>query len=183
MARRLPVLSAFDPGTAGWDGATGTGSQLPRASAWRFPFTGERLGEMLDWVERALQNHIDAYRPDAFAYEAPILKPTDRLQPIRKTYNLGGMIEFVALRRGIECVEYSVYEVKEALAGFKGADKDDMVAAAMKLGVSLPVTAAEGRKDAADALGVWLCLLRSRSPVISSQYDAKLWGARASALI
>jgi hypothetical protein len=52
-----------------------------------------------------------------------------------------------------------------------------------RLGVALPTTDADGRKDAADGVGVWMCLLRQRSPAIASRYDAALWGAKASVLI
>lgn len=183
MVRRLPVLSFIDPGTRRMGWCCGTGAQLPRASAWRFPFTGESLGQMLDAMERALQNHIDAYRPDCLGYERPILTKWDKLQPIRKTYSLGGMIEFVAFRRGIECVEVDLRTIKSELTGEHNASKADMVKAALRLGVVLPLTDADGREDAADAFGGFLVLLRLRSPATFSRYDALLRGQREHILI
>jgi Holliday junction resolvasome RuvABC endonuclease subunit len=184
MARRLPILSAFDPGMyrTGW--CTGSGVAPPQASAWRLPDEAcESLGRRMDWLERNLQNHVDAYRPDAIAYERPLLTHHDKLVTLRHTYSIGAVIEFVAVRRGIEVVDFDVFQVKAALAGSKGARKDDMVDAALRLGVALPGRYVDGRLDAADAVGVWMCLLRQRCPVIASKYDAMLNSERAGLLI
>lgn len=132
---------------------------------------------MLDQLDKALASHIELYRPGALVYEAPILVPNrDNLLKLRKLYNLGGHVEFVCRRRGIECSEVTVDDVKKALAGFSAAGKLDMVAAAEKIGLTLP--AGKKREDAADAFGAWLLLLRHHSRPNADRFDRALWGRR-----
>lgn len=165
----------------GW--ATGSGETLPRAGAWRFIQAGDSLGAMLTYLDDALAAHIEEHRPDEIAYERPILLRHDTVDRLRKTYSLGAHVEFVCARRGIPCSDVSIQAVKKELAGFDTAGKSDMVAAALKLGVALPATKADGREDAADALGGFLLLLRLRNRAMSSKFDAALYGGRANALI
>lgn len=156
----------------------GTGETLPTCGAWRFEQCGDDLGEMLVKINGELSTVIYHRKVEVAAYEAPILTRYDKLGPLRKTYSLGAHLEFVCKQANVPCFEVDLRAVKKELAGFAAADKDDMVAAAEKLGVHLPATDAAGRKDAADALGVWLLLLRSRSPRLSARFDAALWGSR-----
>lgn len=160
----------------GW--AVGSGECLPTCGAWRFPQTGENLGAMLCWLDDALGQKLDEWQPIELVYEAPILLRHDTLGRLRKTLNLGGHIEYVCERRGIPCSEVSLRAVKKELAGFEQADKSVMVSAALKLGVSLPTSKADGREDAADALGAFLVLLRLRNRAYSYEFDRRLWGAR-----
>lgn len=190
-----PRLSGFDPGSQRFGWASGDGSALPHAGAWAFPQTGASLGKMLVWLDDALDAHYELYRPEAVVYEAPILVinqrfkdaqgqtrfRSDTLANVRKTYNLGGHIEFWCERKGIPCHEVDLVAVKKELAGFGAAQKSDMTTAAEKLGVSLPE--GQGREDAADALGCWLLLLRAKSRLLSSRFDAALYGGRANALL
>lgn len=190
-----PRLSFFDPGSRFMGYATGDGTQLPTVGAWKFVQTGDNFGAVLAQVADAFSAHIDQFRPDVCAYEEPILifnqrykdaggvwrKRNDNLGTLRKTLPLGARLEEICYRRGIPCFETSIASVKKELAGFGAADKDDMVAAARKLGVGLPEGPSE--KDAADATGGWLLLLRKRNRALSSKFDAALWGGRANALI
>lgn len=151
---------------------------------WRFVQAGDDLGHMLDQMDLALAAHIERFRPEAVVYEAPILvfRPGrhDTLRPLRKLYNLGGHLEWVCRRRGISCHEVTVKEVKKALAGFGAAEKADMVAAAEKIGLTLPP--GKGREDAADAFGAWLLLLRAKSRTNSERFDRALYGRRGALL-
>lgn len=173
----------------------GDGLGLPRAGAFSFVRTGENLGAMMHQVAEAVGAHLDLHRPVAVAYEAPILifnqrwqdaqgvwrRRNDNLATLRKTLPIGARIEELCLDRGIPCQETSVASVKKELAGFRTAEKSDMVAAAEKLGVSLPD--GPGREDAADALGGWLLMLRLRNRALSVKFDAALWGGRMNRLI
>jgi Holliday junction resolvasome RuvABC endonuclease subunit len=191
----LPRYTFFDPGSKflGW--ATGDGRSLPQVGAFSFVQTGENYGKMLRQVADAVGEHLDTFRPAEVAYEEPVLifnqrykgkdghwhKRNDNLATLRKTIPIGVRIEEICDRRGIPCRETSIESVKKELAGFGAATKDDMVAAAEKLGVALP----DGprAKDAADALGGWLLLLRYRNRVLSAEFDKRLWGSRRGALI
>lgn len=188
-------LTFLDPGSkrTGW--AYGDGSRLPRVGAWSFPQTGKNYGHVLACLADALELHIDTYRPDEVAYESPIIifnqrykdangiwrKRNDNLATLRKTIPLGPRIEEVCWRHKIPCWETSIDSTKKELAGFGGATKDDMVAAALKLGVTLPP--GEGAKDAADALAGWLLQLRLRDRTASVKFDQALWSSRGTVLI
>lgn len=177
-----PVFSFFDPGSRRLGWASGDGLSLPTADAWRFDQCGDDYGRMLDLIDCKLNAHIDQHKPELIGYEAPIKTPHDKLPALRKTLSIGTHIEFVALRRGIECGEIGFHEVKQALAGFSGATKDDMVHAAEKLGVALPATLADGREDAADSVGGWLRMIYLRNRKLSSRFDRILYSARGALL-
>lgn len=190
-----PRLSFFDPGSKFMGWATGDGTRLPTVGAWKFVQTGDNYGAVLAQAADALEAHIAVHRPDEVAYEEPILifnqrfqdargvwrKRNDNLATLRKTIPLGARIEEVCFRHGIPCSETSIASVKKELAGFATAKKSDMVAAAEKLGISLPD--GPSAEDAADASAGWLLLLRLRNRGLSSRFDAALWGGRANALI
>lgn len=150
---------------------------------------------MMQQVSQTVGVHLDTYRPVECAYEAPILifnqrykdsqgvwrKRNDNLGTLRKTLPIGARIEELCLDRGIPCHEDSVQAVKKELGGHRSAEKSEMVFAAKKLGVTLPV--GPGEEDAADALGLWLVLLRKRDRKLSVKFDQALYGGRANALI
>lgn len=175
-------LLGIDPGTRRMGWCLGSGEELPTASAWRFDQCGDDLGEMAVLILGELRALVGRARPAAIAYEAPLLRPHDKLQAIRKTYSLGTLIELVGKEQAVPVYEVNVSAVKRELAGLAYADKNEMVAAAEKLGVGLPIAKADGREDAADALGVWLLLLRAKNPRLSSRFDAALWGHRGALL-
>lgn len=181
-------LTFLDPGSKRTGFAYGDGSRLPTVGAWSFPQAGVNYGQVLACLADALEAHIEQYRPETLAYEAPIVifnqrykdasgeirKRNDNLATLRKTIPLGPRIEEVCWRRGIPCFETSIESVKKELAGFGGAAKSDMCAAAEKLGVVLPDGPAA--EDAADALGGWLLLLRLRDRAASVKFDQALYG-------
>lgn len=173
----------------------GNGHRLPTAGTWLLKQTGDNLGRMLAQVADNLEDHIEIYRPDEVGYEEPILifnqrykdkngewrKRNDTLVTLRKTIPLGARVEEVCYRRGISCTKHSIAGVKKELGGFADASKDDLVFAAEKLGITLP--SGEAKKDAADATGGWLLLLRLRSRALSMPFDQALWGQRRAFLI
>lgn len=186
MIRRksgLKRYAAFDPGSQRMGWCWGTGDGLPQAGAWRIPVTPPGVvGPMMVDIDARLRELFDEARPDVVAFEHPILTRWDTCEPLRKTYGIGDLIEMHCAWRDIPCLKFSVKAVKKELAGMATADKDAMVAAAEKLGVVLPATKAAGREDAADALGVWLLLLRSQDRLRSQWFDKRLWSARGTLL-
>ncbi len=168
----------IDPGSQKMGFAVGDGTGLPICGAWRFDQTGDDLGAMLAQLDDRLEETITQHGVQEISYEAPILLRHDTLGRLRKTLSLGAHVEFVCHRMGIPCSEVSLRDAKKELAGFGQAEKSDMVSAAVKLGVTLPATKAAGREDAADALAVFLLLLRKRSRGLSYEFDRRLYGVR-----
>lgn len=174
------TLAAFDTGSrfTGW--CVGDGQGLPLCGAWALDPTGSDIGAMLHDLHGKVADLLATHCVEAAVFEAPILTRYDKLLKIRKLYALTGHIEFVCREFSIDCHEVDLRTVKKELAGFSGAEKKDMVAAARKIGVALPEGA--GREDAADAFGAWLLLLRSQNRALSSRFDAALWGSRGALL-
>ncbi len=158
----------------GW--CAGDGRGLPDVGAWLFDW-GD-VGLMLEQLDATLNAVIDERGVTHVSYEGPIKTQWDKLPALRKTLNLGGHIEFVCRRRGIPYCAESLFDVKRELAGHAGAKKHEMVYAAQKLGVALPLTKVGGMEDAADALGCWLLLLRRLDREKSYEFDRRLWSAR-----
>lgn len=168
----------------GW--TAGDGSQLPGCGAWPFerPKPHE-IGLLLDLFDRQLNLMLDRFEPAALCFEAPILvhksqwtQRNDRLEDVARTLAMTGHVEFVCERRGIDCYQVDLRAMKKELAGFSSAGKDDMIAAALKVGLALPVSPQRAREDAADAFAAWLLLLRQFSPLLSQRFDSALWGSR-----
>lgn len=130
---------------------------------------------------------LDRFEPEWLVYEAPILvhksrhsQRNDKLEDVARTLAMTGHVEWVCYQRGIECRRVDLRKVKKELAGFGDADKDDMVAAAEKIGLKLPPSPKRAREDSADAFGAWLLLLRARYPSLSARFDSALWGRRGA---
>lgn len=182
------MLSALDiaPRSTGW--CAGDGAQLPECGAWAFEALGEDVGELLCRFDDRLSEHIERYRPEALVFEAPILvfgdrrRGNDKLANVQRTLAMTGHVEFVCKRRGIDCSSVDLRAIKKELAGFGGADKEAMVAAAEKIKLGLPAGPKRAREDAADAFGAWLLLLRARRRQLSARFDQALWGARGALL-
>lgn len=181
----------------------GRGDTLPTAGAWLWPSfdlapddpkdDSWDYGSMLDALYEDLNRLLDCHEPEMVGYEEPILvsggqnrRPGqygDKLVNLRKLYPLGPFVEWVCKRRGIRCVEVDLRSIKRELAGFAAAGKNDMIAAAEKLGIALPETKAAGREDAADAAGGWLYLLRLYGDrQLSQEWDRRLWSRRPTLL-
>jgi Holliday junction resolvasome RuvABC endonuclease subunit len=173
-----PVLLGLDPGSQRMGWCVGDGDGLPTVGAWRFEQTGADLGAMLEQLHGQLVALVDRHDVTHVAYERPILLRHDTVERLLKTYNLGGHVQWFCRTNEIPCRTVGIQEVKRELAGMASAGKSDMVYAAEKLGVALPLTRADGREDAADALGVWLLLLRQLDRAKSQEFDRRLWGAR-----
>lgn len=172
------MLLGLDPGSQRMGWCVGSGDVLPFTGAWRFEQTGDDLGAMLAQLDGHLSHLLDNSGVTNVAYEAPILLRHDSLARLRKTLSLGAHIEFACHQRGIPCSEVRLQDVKRELSGNARAEKDLMVTAAQKLGIALPTSKADGREDAADAVGVWLLLLRAHDPERSREFDRRLFGVR-----
>lgn len=140
---------------------------------------------MLHLFDLQLEILFDRFQPERVVFEAPILvhkskwsQRNDRLEDVARTLAMCGHVELMCLRRGIEPDQVDLRLIKKELAGFGGADKNDMVAAAEKIGLALPATPKRAREDASDAFGAFLLLLRDVSPSLSARFDSALYGRR-----
>lgn len=175
----------------GW--CCGDGAQLPHCGAWEFdPCEGD-YGKLLAQLEDYLNVAHRRFAFTAVAYEAPLLvtrkyrdghgqvhEVRDKLSTLRLLYPLGAFVEWWSLRQGLPYWEVSVTDIKKEVTGNVYAVKDDLVAIARKVGLELP--AGEGAKDAADAWGAWLLLLRYMEPELSRAWDSRIWRPRGTLL-
>jgi Holliday junction resolvasome RuvABC endonuclease subunit len=130
---------------------------------------------------------LDRFEPEALVFEAPILvhkskwsKRNDRLEDVARTLAMCGHVEWLCRSRGVDYSSVDLRDVKKELAGFGGADKNDMVAAAEKIKLQLPASPKRAREDSADAFGAWLLLLRARNRSLSARFDSALYGSRGA---
>lgn len=110
----------------------------------------ERLLHLHDRIRAA----IDEHRPDAVAVERVLF--SKNVRTAMATGQAAGVSLLAAAQAGLPVESYSPTDVKLAVAGHGGADKDAvgrMVAAQLRL-VEVPTPA-----DAADALAIALCHL------------------------
>jgi crossover junction endodeoxyribonuclease RuvC len=110
----------------------------------------DRLAELQADVRALLQEH----RPEVVAIERVLFQVNVRTAiPVAQAAGIA-MAEAVAA--GCEVVEYSPNQVKQAVAGVGGADKDQMERMVQTLlGIRQPIRPV----DAADALALALCHL------------------------
>lgn len=172
----------------GW--CAGDGSKVPACDAFKLDQHGEDIGAMLAELDAKLCALMDRFSPALVCYEAPILPQNRRkgdggavmgsLLVRRKLMSLGSFVEYRCHMRGVSCAEAGVQAIKRELGGKSHASKDDMVAAALKCGVPLPETEAAGRKDAADAFGIWLLALRHTDKARSAEWDRRLYSSRGA---
>jgi len=178
------VILALDPATrlTGW--CLGTGAGLPEVGAWRFEQVGADLGLLGHQLTKELQACWSRSQFGLVVYEAPILlSRKDDLLKLRKLYGLGVVIETWARSRGIDYREVSLQSVKKELTGNARAEKGDMVAAAERVGLKLPIKT-HGQEDAADAFAVWLLALRLYGDKkLASDWDRRIWAARGGRLV
>ena len=146
------------------------------AGAFGLPQAGADLGTLLAVLEQHFMLLLDRFKPARIGYEAPILLRHDALMTLRRIYGLGMGLEYFSLREGLECNEVDLQRVKAVMTGEAKAPKPLVVKAAQRLGVLLPHTDALGRKDAADAVGVALEIMRLLHPEIAAPLLAKLNG-------
>ena len=144
---------------------------LPRVDLWRLPQTGDDHGAFGKAFVEKLTGFISLHPTQYIGYEkpmavravkrGPVWSINTNLTTLRKLYGLAFTVELVASQLGIPCFEVNIAAGKKALTGKGNAKKEDMVAAAVALGLTWPVNARlSEREHIADALGVWLTMAR-----------------------
>ncbi len=148
-----PVLG-IDPGVSrcGYGAVTGRGSSLrPVACGVIRTDAARELPARLADLEGELDALVRDLRPAAMAVERVLFQAN-----VRTAMSVGqasGLALAVAARASVPVAHYSPNEVKLAVAGYGGADKEQVQAMVSRLlGMEVPSSA-----DAADALAVAVC--------------------------
>ncbi|MCS7300236.1 MAG: crossover junction endodeoxyribonuclease RuvC [Fimbriimonadales bacterium] len=149
------IVMGVDPGTAtmGYGVLEKTGNHY-RALAYGVLETPKTLPphERLLRLYRGLQELVERYQPDALATEQ-LLFSTNRRTAIQVA-RAAGVALLVAAEAGIEWREYTPLQVKQAVTGYGGADKQQVQTMVQRL---LHLDARPKPDDAADALAIALC--------------------------
>ncbi len=113
--------------------------------------SSQPFAERLGIIYRDITKLIEQFRPDAVAIESIFVSKN-----VASTMKLGqarGVAMVAAVNAGLPVAEYTPMQVKQALTGYGGADKQQiqqMVKAVLKL-VDVPF------EDASDALAIAIC--------------------------
>jgi crossover junction endodeoxyribonuclease RuvC len=155
-----PVVLGIDPGTqhTGYGVITEQGGQ-PVALDWGVisPRPSFALPNKLQTIYTALRACLETHHPDTLAVEELFFAKN-----VRSAVTLAharGVALLAAAAVGLEVVEYSPLEIKQAVVGYGRADKRQvqvMVQVLLNLRGPMPTA------DAADALAVALCHLHGR---------------------
>ena len=155
-----PVVIGVDPGTqrTGY-GVIAEQEGRPVALDWGVisPQPSLPLPDKLQTIYTALQACLETHHPDILAVEELFFAKN-----VRSAVTLAharGVTLLAAAVVGVEVVEYSPLEIKQAVVGYGRADKRQvqaMVQVLLNLRGPMPA------EDAADALAVALCHLHGR---------------------
>lgn len=150
------------------------GDRGPAFSALR-SFLVRRISKLQEKGLRVAVAFEQPLLPRAFLKGGKIIYPTN-ISATLMLQGLAAIAEQVAHEMGCECGHADVGTVKKALAGFGGADKDDMVFVARKVGLTIE------KHDTADAFGVWLAALPHYHRHHSEAWDRRIWSSRGGLL-
>ena len=106
-----------------------------------------RMSAFLAFLEDMQQLHSF----DSMAWERPIITPRDTVDKLEILYGLVGIAYAWAGRMDVPYRECSVQQAKITLTGKGTAKKDEMIAAAMKIGWKV----ADDHQADAGAVGAW----------------------------
>lgn len=149
----------IDPGTAitGWGVVEGDGNDL-RAIAYGVVTTpaGTPLPERLQVIYRELTALLDTWQPESSAIEELFFSKNAKTA-LAVGHGRGAAMLALA-NAGLPIAEYKPLEVKQAITGHGGADKQQMQ---QMVKVLLSLAELPRPDDAADALAVAICHLHS----------------------
>lgn len=166
----LPKILTLDLATrTGW--CCGAPDQAPRYGTKVLPSTGEDIGRFAYAYNEWLLDMITLEDPALVVFEAPVLTGKTSLTTARKLYGLAWHTEFACSMRQVRCAEHHLQSVKKFFAGSGNATKDDMIAAARRLGFD------PKDDNAADAIGLWCCTVHERAPQHAARFKLGALGA------
>jgi crossover junction endodeoxyribonuclease RuvC len=141
----------------------------------RTPSTDD-LGVRLVRIERALEDWLDAYQPDAVAVERVFAQ--HNVRTVMGTAQAAGIAVLAAARRGIPVALHTPSEVKAAVTGSGRADKAQVTAMVMRI---LKLRDRPSPADAADALALAMCHIWRGSA--AQRLDAALAKGRKTGVV
>ena len=147
-------ILGIDPGSraTGYGIIDKIGSNLGFVTCGTIRTGGEnKFGDRLLLIYEGLRSVIDQYKPDVAAVEDVFLSQNP--QSALKLGHARGVAVLAAMKSGLEVHDYLPRKVKQAVAGYGQADKQQvqhMVRALLELSSS-------PSNDAADALAVAIC--------------------------
>lgn len=149
----------IDPGTAitGWGVVAGSGDELKVVAFGTITTAaGTPLAQRLQTIYRELTEIIEQWQPDASAIEELFFSKNAKTA-LAVGHGRGAAMLALA-NAGLPIVEYKPLEVKQAITGYGGADKQQMQQMVRLL---LSLDDIPRPDDAADALAVAICHVHS----------------------
>lgn len=133
------------------DGLPGRAPRMVAAGVVRTP-PGEETADRLLLIERAIDDWLDAHRPDAVAVERVFSQ--HNVRTVMGTAQAGAVAMLCAARRDLPVALHTPSEVKAAVTGSGSAGKAQVGAMITRL---LRLDAPPRPADAADALALAIC--------------------------
>jgi crossover junction endodeoxyribonuclease RuvC len=164
------------------EGVMGRPLVLVRTDVVRTP-PADEIGARLLAIERALEEWLDACRPDAVAVERVFSQ--HNVRTVMGTAQVGAVAIVSAARRGIPVALHTPTEVKAAVTGSGRADKAQVTEMVTRL---LRLADAPRPADAADALALAICHIwrggaQARLAQAAATAQARLTAARAASTV
>ena len=119
-------------------------------------------------IHRDLKEIIRAHRPDAMAVEELFF--TKNITTGIRVAEARGIILMTGEEAGIPISEYTPNQVKQAVVGYGGADKRQVISMVTRI---LSLHAPPKPDDTADALAIAICHAHSGLSRLSSYYNSK----------
>ena len=163
------ILLGIDPGLAivGW-GVVDYQNNRFRPIAYGSIQTpaGMETADRLTLIHRDLAAIIDKYRPAQMAVEELFF--TKNITTGIRVAEARGVILMTAREKGLSLAEYTPNQVKQAVVGYGGADKRQVIAMVTRI-LGLPEPPKPD--DTADALAIAICHAHSGCSRISGYYN------------
>ena len=173
------IILGIDPGlaTLGYGVIEKDGRGESRAIDYGVVVTpkDEILPVRLAMLEEGLQKIIEKYRPDEIAVEE-LFFSKNITTGIAVAHGRGVVLLEVE-RAGVPLYEYTPMQVKQAVAGYGGADKKQVMLMTQRL---LKMKQVPRPDDAADALAIAICHGRSATSLLNTErvFDPKKYNTR-----
>jgi crossover junction endodeoxyribonuclease RuvC len=129
------------------------------------------LARRLLTISDTVEHWLDTHHPDVIAIERVFSQ--QNVSTVMGTAQAGGVIALAAAKRGIDVHFHTPSEVKAAVTGNGGADKDQVATMVTKI---LALQAKPTPPDAADALALAICHCW-RAPMIARMAAAEAMAA------